>query len=232
MKKPITYTMLLLQILLLGCISSCKDNDAEETNIIPQTVTLIYDINGATEGSTPDSIKMTGGTTITLDRGSNLWREGYQLTGWNTNTEGTGIHYPIGSVYKLSNNIILYAEWRNISANNTLRITINSYVFRARLVDNNTIEAFKQILPMTVNMSELNNNEKYCSLSTTLPTNTFSPNIINNGDLMLYGTNTLVLFYKTFSTTYSYTRIGYVDNPAKLENILGKGNVIVKFEIE
>lgn len=47
---------------------------------------------------------------------------------------------------------------------------------------------------------------------------------------MLYGNNTLVLFYKNFNTSYSYTKLGAIDNPAGLEAALGNGNVVVKFE--
>jgi len=50
------------------------------------------------------------------------------------------------------------------------------------------------------------------------------------GDLMLYGNNTLVLFYESFNSSYSYTKLGYVDNPTGLAAALGNGNVVVKFE--
>jgi hypothetical protein len=53
---------------------------------------------------------------------------------------------------------------------------------------------------------------------------------IKEGDLTLYGNNTLVLFYKSFNTSHSYTKLGYVDNPAGLAAALGNGKVVVKFE--
>ena len=42
---------------------------------------------------------------------------------------------------------------------------------------------------------------------------------------MLYGTDCLVIFYESFSTSYSYTRIGKIDNPDGLENVLGPGSI-------
>ena len=50
---------------------------------------------------------------------------------------------------------------------------------------------------------------------------------IHAGDLMLFGSNCVVLFYKDFATGYSYTRLGKLDNPADLEKILGDGNAYV-----
>jgi len=53
-----------------------------------------------------------------------------------------------------------------------------------------------------------------------------------NGDIMLYGSRTLVLFYETFSSSYSYTSIGIVNDVSRYASALGSGNVTVSFELE
>ena len=111
-----------------------------------------------------------------------------------------------------------------------MKITIGSAVFIATLDNNATTKDFKAMLPLTINMNELNGNEKFFDLLNDLPTNATKPATIQNGDLMLYGSKTLVLFYKTFSTSYSYTRIGRVENPSGLSVALGSGNATVTFE--
>lgn len=114
--------------------------------------------------------------------------------------------------------------------NMTLTIKTGTATFTATLADNATAKAFKGMLPMTVDMNELNRNEKYCNLPQSLPTAASNPVTIRSGDIMLFGPGTLVLFYKTFATSYSYTKIGRIDNPSALENALGAGNVTVTFE--
>lgn len=84
---------------------------------------------------------------------------------------------------------------------------------------------------MTVTMKELNGNEKYYHLSDNLPSNPENPSTIHAGDLMLYGGNSIVLFYETFTNSYIYTKIGSVDNPAGLKTALGAGDPKVTFEI-
>lgn len=117
-------------------------------------------------------------------------------------------------------------------ANGKIKIKVGSQIFTATLLDNNSAKAFKEMLPLTINMIELNANEKYYDLPNSLPTNSSNPETIKNGDLMLYGSKTLVLFYKTFSTSYNYTKLGSVDDVTGLTAALGSGNVSVTFEKE
>ncbi|MBR0065941.1 MAG: hypothetical protein IJQ06_10165 [Paludibacteraceae bacterium] len=111
-----------------------------------------------------------------------------------------------------------------------INVIVGTKTFTATLADSETGRAFAQLLPLTLPMTELNGNEKYHYLDSSLPTDSYQPGTIQAGDLMLYGNNCVVLFYETFSSSYSYTRIGSIDNPAGLASALGSGNVSVRFE--
>lgn len=110
-----------------------------------------------------------------------------------------------------------------------ISITVGNSVFSAKLYDNETAREFTEILPMTLNMSELNSNEKYYNLPDSLSTDSERAGSIKSGDLMLYGSDCLVLFYESFSSSYSYTRLGYIENPNGLAAALGSGSVEVTF---
>lgn len=119
----------------------------------------------------------------------------------------------------------------NKMGRNKMKITIGSYTFIAILYYNKTAEAFKALLPLSLNMSELNGNEKYYQLSTDLPTNAISIGMIHEGDLLLWGTNTLVVFYKTFPTSYKYTKIGHIENLEGFAAAVGSGNLTINFDL-
>lgn len=111
-----------------------------------------------------------------------------------------------------------------------IKITVGTTSFVATTLDNATARAFVALLPLTVTMSELNANEKYYHLEGNLPASPERVSTIHAGDLMLYGQNSVVLFYESFTTSYSYTRIGAIDDPTGLKTALGTGNPTVTFE--
>ena len=113
-----------------------------------------------------------------------------------------------------------------------MNIKVGNMIFTATLEDNETTKAFVKQLPLTVDMSELNGNEKYNYLSSNLSEDkASSPGKINEGDLMLYGNNCLVLFYNTFNTSYSYVKLGHIENTTSLNKAVGTGSVKVTFSI-
>lgn len=111
----------------------------------------------------------------------------------------------------------------------SVSLTVGGQSFAAQLEDNETTRAFYALLPLTLDMSELNGNEKFYYMDSTLPTNAENPGQINAGDLMLYGNNCLVLFFDSFSTPYNYTRLGSVTDAAGLVDALDSGTVTVTF---
>ena len=113
-----------------------------------------------------------------------------------------------------------------------MKIKIGTKTFEATLYDTETVIAFKAMLPLSINMVELNDNEKYADLKGNLPINSFNPKTIQNGDLMIYGSNTLVLFYKTLSTPYSYTKLGCITDTTGLAEALGSDNILISFELD
>ena len=112
----------------------------------------------------------------------------------------------------------------------SMKMIVGEYTFDVEYAESSTAEAFKKILPVTLKMEELNGNEKYCYIDSSLPTALSTPGTINAGDIMLFGSNCIVVFYETFKTSYSYTRIGKVKDTASLKKALGSGDVTIKFE--
>jgi hypothetical protein len=110
-------------------------------------------------------------------------------------------------------------------------MTIGTARFAVTLEDNPTASAFARLLPATFDMTELNGNEKYVHLPSTLPSKPVRPGTIRAGDILLYGNNSVVVFYETFQSSYSYTRIGRITEPAGLAQALGLGNQRVAFTV-
>ena len=110
-----------------------------------------------------------------------------------------------------------------------VKIKVGSKSFNAVFYDNDTSKALLESMPMKLKMSELNGNEKYRYLSKDFPTNEKRVKRVRAGDIMLYGSDCLVVFYKSFNTTYEYTKVGRITNPKGLKKAAGKKSVTVTF---
>ena len=108
-------------------------------------------------------------------------------------------------------------------------ITIENKKYEAILYDNSTTKELIKKFPITITMSDLNGNEKYYNFSKSFSTSSENVANINKGDIMLFGDNCLVIFYKSFSTRYKYTKLGYIKNTEDLENSFGKGDIEITF---
>lgn len=130
---------------------------------------------------------------------------------------------------KLSCNVIVKNENQTTR---TIKIQIGDKNFNAILYDNDSVKEWITQMPMTIDMSELNGNEKYYYMPADLPADSQSIKNIYTGDLMLYGSDCLVLFYKDFQTSYKYTKLGYLQDTSGLEEALGRENIKVTFSLD
>ena len=112
-----------------------------------------------------------------------------------------------------------------------ITLTIGTKTFSAVLEDNDTSRAFVSLFPLTLDMSELNGNEYYNYMETSLPAASANPKKISAGDIKLYGSNCVVIFYKSFSTSYSYTTLGKISDTTGLFDALKSGGGKVTFSL-
>lgn len=111
-----------------------------------------------------------------------------------------------------------------------VRISFDGGSATVQLADTDAARTFAALLPVTLEMGDLNGNEKYVYLDAALPASASAPGAVAAGDLMLYGDDCVVLFYESFATPYSYTRIGQVDDFSAIASMAGVGSVSVAFE--
>ena len=140
-------------------------------------------------------------------------------------------YWDMKNIMPLGNMIDLpLADESTEKEDNIIMIKIGDKKFNAVFYDNETAAAFKDMFPITLDMSELNGNEKYFYLSDSLPVNSEKVGTINAGDIMLYGSDCIVLFYETFNTSYSYTKIGHTYDVSGLKEAVGGRSITVTFE--
>ena len=122
---------------------------------------------------------------------------------------------------------------QQFSAATAVVITVGQQNFLAKFYENEVSEHLMNQMPFTVTMSDLNNNEKYYRFSENLPEMTTErPEIIHEGEIMSWNSHTLVLLYQTFTNSYGgYNRIGVIEDPTGLKEVLGAEDVEVIFSL-
>ena len=110
-----------------------------------------------------------------------------------------------------------------------IEITVNGKTFSATLNDNEAARDFAKMLPLTLDMSDYSGFEKVGSLGTSLPTGN-QQTTTQSGDIVLYNGNQIVIFYG--SNSWSYTRLGKIDDLSGWKDALGSGDVTVTFSLK
>lgn len=112
-----------------------------------------------------------------------------------------------------------------------MALQIGNSTFTATLENNAAVEAFVEMMsdaPVILQMSDYSGFEKVGSLGTSLPADD-SQTTTYAGDIVLYNGNQIVIFYG--SNSWSYTRIGKIDDLSSWEDALGSGDVTVTFSL-
>ncbi len=138
-------------------------------------------------------------------------------------------------IFKFKNNIAKDNELNDnvnesVDSMDKIKLKINNNEYEVLLEDNDTVKDLIKLLPININMSELNGNEKYYYLDNSIRSNPSKMSKINTGDIMLYGNDCIVIFYESFNTSYSYTRIGKIIDSSNLKEDLGSSSINVLFE--
>lgn len=112
-----------------------------------------------------------------------------------------------------------------------VNISVGNEHFAASFYDNETTRDLIKQMPLTLNMSDYNGQEKVCTLSKTPPSSsTEKPATIHEGELYIWSGDSLVLFYSTFQNSYGgYVPLGYIEDTSRLKTALGSGDVEVTF---
>lgn len=138
-------------------------------------------------------------------------------------------HFALIVLFMLLAVMAIYVGTSNAKADTAVTVKVGSKTFNGKFYNNKTSKALLKKLPVKYIMADLNSNEKYKYLSYELPVNEKPVKKIKAGDIMLYGSDCLVVFYKSFETSYEYTKIGRITNTKGLEKAAGSGKVTIKF---
>lgn len=111
-----------------------------------------------------------------------------------------------------------------------LKIIVGNKEFGATLNAGEAAGALIEMLPLDITMNEHNGNEKYYDLPHRMPGRAADVGRVEAGDLMIWSSRTLVLFYAGARTSYSYIRLGRIDDPSGLREAVGRGSIRVRFE--
>ena len=113
-----------------------------------------------------------------------------------------------------------------------MKVQVGDTIFSATLEENAAVSALVEMMresPVVLQMSDYSGFEKVGPLGTSLPADN-SQTTTHAGDIVLYNGNQIVIFYG--SNSWSYTRLGHIDDLTGWEEALGNGDVTVTFSLE
>lgn len=148
--------------------------------------------------------------------------------------------YPVEEVFDSSENTDVEAteivDSENIQeteevAGMKMNVQIGSAVFTATLEDNEAVYELVEMMkeePVSISMSDYSGFEKVGSLGRSLTTED-EQTTTSAGDIVLYNSSQIVMFYG--SNSWSYTRLGKIDDLSGFREALGNGNITAVFSL-
>lgn len=112
-----------------------------------------------------------------------------------------------------------------------MNVQVGKSMFTATLEKNEAAEAFVDMMesgPVEIQMSDYSGFEKVGDLGESLPTSNRQITT-QSGDIVLYQGNQIVVFYG--SNSWSYTRLGKIDDLSGWEEDLGSDDVMISFSL-
>ncbi len=115
-----------------------------------------------------------------------------------------------------------------------LYLKIGDETLEVRWEDNESVSFLKDCVKeeaLTADLSMYGGFEQVGSLGVSVPRND-SETVTQSGDIVLYSGNQIVIFYG--SNSWSYTRLGHIENksPSEMRELLGNGDVTVTLYTE
>ena len=118
------------------------------------------------------------------------------------------------------------------TANMELTLKINDIEVDVIWTDNDSVRALKNLAKdgLTINMSKYGGFGQVSSIGSTLPS-ADTRITTNPGDIVLYSSNQIVLFYD--SNTWSYTKLGHINlSKSELTDLLGDEDVVITLNLK
>ena len=111
----------------------------------------------------------------------------------------------------------------------SVRLEIGGRTFTATLEDNEAARVLCDMLPLSLDFRDYGGFEKVASLPRRLPSQDRQMRT-SAGDIVLYSLNQIVVFYG--GNSWSYTKLGHIDDVEGLTEALGRGNVEITFTLQ
>ena len=231
------YTVLYLAI-ILSCMAACGKNDTQAQT--PSRQAELSTIESSSQSDSLNGSENAGESSVDMDSAKTAdetMSESTIVDGAENVAESVEDAREAESAKETEMNETDTAETdihNNTEENKVanMNVQVGDVVFSATLEENEAVSALVQMMresPVVIQMSDYSGFEKVGPLGTSLPVNN-SQTTTQAGDIVLYNGNQIVIFYG--SNSWSYTRLGHIDDLTGWEESLGSGDVKVTFSLE